>query len=176
VQLGALVLKEALKKVSLRPVVTEALSQFEPDSLKGIGMIDLEKEGYDYNDSLQPIEIDEVIMGNVVGAGQGQNVARQAMIRAGIAKETGAFTVNKVCASGMKAVALATQAIRFGEAEVILAGGMENMSLIPYGLPAARWGAMDCLRFFMDITWVLRRRISPKSTISAEKNRMNWAP
>ena len=141
VQLGALVLKEALKKVSLRPVVTEALSQFEPDSLKGIGMIDLEKEGYDYNDSFQPIEIDEVIMGNVVGAGQGQNVARQAMIRAGIPKETGAFTVNKVCASGMKAVALATQAIRFGEAEVILAGGMENMSLIPYGLPAARWGA-----------------------------------
>jgi acetyl-CoA C-acetyltransferase len=141
VQLGALVLKEALKKVSLRPVVTETLSQFEPDSLKGIGMIDLEKEGYDYNDSFQPIEIDEVIMGNVVGAGQGQNVARQAMIRAGIPKETGAFTVNKVCASGMKAVALATQAIRFEEAEVILAGGMENMSLIPYGLPAARWGA-----------------------------------
>jgi acetyl-CoA C-acetyltransferase len=141
VQLGALVLKEALKKVSLRPVVTEALSQFEPDSLKGIGMIDLEKEGYDYNDSFQPIEIDEVIMGNVVGAGQGQNVARQAVIRAGIPKETGAFTVNKVCASGMKAVALATQAIRFGEADVILAGGMENMSLIPYGLPAARWGA-----------------------------------
>jgi len=141
VQLGALVLKEALKRVSLRPVVTEALSQFEPDSLKGIGMIDLEKEGYDYNDSFRPIEIDEVIMGNVVGAGQGQNVARQAMIRAGIPKETGAFTVNKVCASGMKAVALAAQAIRFGEAEVILAGGMENMSLIPYGLPAARWGA-----------------------------------
>jgi len=141
VQLGALVLKEALKKVSLRPVVTETLSRFEPDSLKGIGMIDLEKEGYDYNDSFRPIEIDEVIMGNVVGAGQGQNVARQAMIRAGIPKETGAFTVNKVCASGMKAVALATQAIRFEEAEVILAGGMENMSLIPYGLPAARWGA-----------------------------------
>jgi len=141
VQLGALVLKEALKRVSLRPVVTEALSQFEPDSLKGIGMIDLEKEGYDYNDSFQPIEIDEVVMVNVVGAGQGQNVARQAMIRAGIPKETGAFTVNKVCASGMKAVALAAQAIRFGEAEVILAGGMENMSLIPYGLPAARWGA-----------------------------------
>jgi len=141
VQLGALVLKEALKKVSLRPVVTETLSRFEPDSLKGIGMIDLEKEGYDYNDSFRPIEIDEVIMGNVVGAGQGQNVARQAMIRAGIPKETGAFTVNKVCASGMKAVALATQAIRFEVAEVILAGGMENMSLIPYGLPAARWGA-----------------------------------
>lgn len=141
VELGALVLKETLKKVNLKPVATDALTQFEPDSLKGIGMIELEKEGYDYDDSFQPIQIDEVIMGNVVGAGQGQNVARQAMIRAGISKETGAFTVNKVCASGMKAVALAAQAIRFGESEVILAGGMENMSLIPYGLPAARWGA-----------------------------------
>ena len=141
VQLGALVLKETLKKVSLRPVATDALTQFEPDSLKGIGMIDLEKEGYDYNDSFQPIQIDEVIMGNVVGAGQGQNVARQAMIKAGISKETSAFTINKVCASGMKAVVLAAQAISFGDAEVILAGGMENMSLIPYALPAARWGA-----------------------------------
>lgn len=141
VQLGALVLKETLKKVSLRPVATEALTQFEPDSLKGIGMIELEKEGYDYNDSFQPIQIDEVIMGNVVGAGQGQNVARQAMIKAGISKETSAFTINKVCASGMKAVVLAAQAISFGDAEVILAGGMENMSLIPYSLPAARWGA-----------------------------------
>ncbi|MCG2777283.1 MAG: acetyl-CoA C-acetyltransferase, partial [Desulfobacterales bacterium] len=141
VQLGALVLKETLKKVSLRPVATEALTQFGPDSLNGIGMIELEKEGYDYNDSFQPIQIDEVIMGNVVGAGQGQNVARQAMIKAGISKETSAFTINKVCASGMKAVVLAAQAISSGDAEVILAGGMENMSLIPYSLPAARWGA-----------------------------------
>ncbi|MFH1933003.1 MAG: acetyl-CoA C-acetyltransferase [Pseudomonadota bacterium] len=141
VQLGALVLKETLKKVGLRPVATDALTQFEPDSLKGIGMIELEKEGYDYNDSFQPIQIDEVIMGNVVGAGQGQNVARQAMIKAGISKETSAFTINKVCASGMKAVVLAAQAISSGDAEVILAGGMENMSLIPYSLPAARWGA-----------------------------------
>jgi len=141
VQLGALVLKETLKKVNLRPVVTDALTQFEPDALKGRGMIDLEKEVYDYDDSLQPVQVDEVIMGNVVGAGQGQNVGRQATIKAGISKETNAFTINKVCASGMKAVALAAQAIRFGEAEIILAGGMENMSLIPYSLPAARWGA-----------------------------------
>jgi acetyl-CoA C-acetyltransferase len=141
VQLGALVLKEALKRANLRPVATDGLTRFEPDRLKGTGMIALEKEGYNYEDSVQPVEIDEVIMGNVVGAGQGQNVARQAMIRAGIAKETGAFTVNKVCASGMKAVALAALAIRSGEADVILAGGMENMSLIPYALPTARWGA-----------------------------------
>lgn len=141
VQLGAVVLRETLKKVGLRPLPTDDLTRFEPDALKGVGMIDLEKEGYDYDDGLQPIKIDEVILGNALGAGQGQNVARQAMIRAGISKEGSAFTVNKVCASGMKAVALAAQAIRYGEAEVILAGGMENMSLIPYALPAARWGA-----------------------------------
>jgi acetyl-CoA C-acetyltransferase len=141
IELGALVLRETLKKVNLKPVATEAITQFDPEGLKGTGMIELEKKGYDYDDSFQPVQIDEVIMGNVVGAGQGQNVARQAMIRAGITKETNAFTVNKVCASGMKAVALATQAIRSGQAEVILAGGMENMSLIPYALPAARWGA-----------------------------------
>lgn len=122
VQLGALVLRETLKKVGLRPVATEALAQFEPDLLKGKGMVDLEKDVYDYDDSLQPVQVDEVIMGNVIGAGQGQNVARQATIKAGIYKETHAFTVNKVCASGMKAVALAAQAIRSGEAEVILAG------------------------------------------------------
>ena len=141
VQLGILVLKETLKKVNLRPVPNEAVTRFEPEALKDLGMIDLEKEGYDYDDSFQPVKIDEVIMGNVVGAGQGQNVSRQATIRAGIPKETPAFTVNKICASGMKALALATQAIRAGEADVVLAGGMENMSLIPYGMPAARWGA-----------------------------------
>ncbi|MCJ7594986.1 MAG: acetyl-CoA C-acyltransferase, partial [Desulfobacterales bacterium] len=141
VQMGALVLKETLKRAGLRPLATEDQSRFAPEILREKGMVDLEKEAYDYDDSLQPIMVDEVIMGNVVGAGQGQNLARQAMIRAGISKEGNAFTVNKVCASGMKAVALATQAIRSGEAEVILAGGMENMSLIPYALPAARWGA-----------------------------------
>jgi acetyl-CoA C-acetyltransferase len=141
VELGALVLKETLKKVGLRPVAGEMTSQSEPEALAGKGMIDLEKSFYDYDDTLAPVVVDEVIMGNVVGAGQGQNVARQAMIRAGIAKESGAFTVNKVCASGMKAVTLAAQAVGCGEADVILAGGMENMSLIPYALPSARWGA-----------------------------------
>jgi acetyl-CoA C-acetyltransferase len=141
VQLGALALKGALKKARLRPVATEDITRFEPDSLKDAGMIELEREAYDYDDSLQPVKIDEVIMGNVVGAGQGQNVARQSLVKAGISKETPAFTVNKVCASGMKAVTLAVQAIRSGEAEVVLAGGMENMSLIPYAAPSARWGA-----------------------------------
>ena len=141
VSLGATVLREALRLVNLRPVVDEAFTRFEPDSQKGIGMIELEKRGYDYKQEFHPVQVDEVIMGNVVGAGQGQNVTRQAMIKAGISKETGAFTVNKVCASGMKAVALAAQSIAAGSADVMLAGGMENMSLIPYVLPAARWGA-----------------------------------
>jgi acetyl-CoA C-acetyltransferase len=141
VELGALVLKGALKKAGLRPVTTEALSRLEPDLLKGKGLVDLEKGFYDYDEALRPIQVDEVIMGNVVGAGQGQNVARQATIKAGIPKETPAFTVNKVCASGMKALSLAVQSIRTGEADVVMAGGMENMSLIPYAIPAARWGA-----------------------------------
>lgn len=141
VDMGALVLKETLKKAGLRPLATDALTAFEPDALRGAGMIELEQKGYAYSDTLQPVQVDEVIMGNVVGAGQGQNVARQAMVRAGISKETSAFSVNKVCASGMKAVALAAQAIRYGEADVVLAGGMENMTRIPYAIPANRWGA-----------------------------------
>ena len=141
VQLGALVLKETLKKADLRPVVTNELERFAPEPLRDMGPVDLEKQAYDYDASLQPVQIDEVIMGNVLPAGQGQNVARQAMIRGGVPKETPAFTINKVCASGMKAVALGAQAINNGEAQVILAGGMENMSLVPYVLPSARWGA-----------------------------------
>ena len=79
-------------------------------------------------------------MGNVLQGGQGQNVARQASIYAGIPEETNAFTVNKICASGMKAIALAAQAIQAGNAEIIVAGGMENMSNAPFILPNARWG------------------------------------
>jgi acetyl-CoA C-acetyltransferase len=141
VSLGSLVLKETLKKLGLRPEISSKLKSFEPDALKGNDMIELEKKGYDYDDSLQPISIDEVIMGNVIGAGQGQNVARQSLIYAGIPKEVNAFTVNKVCASGMKALALAALSIRGGEHDVILAGGMENMSMAPYAINAARWGA-----------------------------------
>ncbi len=141
VTLGSLVLKETLKKLGLRPSVSDGLKGFEPDALKGNGLIELEKKDYDYPDSLQPINIDEVIMGNVIGAGQGQNVARQSLIHAGIPKEVNAFTLNKVCASGMKALALAALSIREGEQDTILAGGMENMSMVPYGMNAARWGA-----------------------------------
>ena len=141
VTLGSLILKETLKKCGLRPFTSQERKSFEPDALKGVGMIELEKNTYDYSDSLQPIEIDEVIMGNVIGAGQGQNVARQATVQAGIPKEVNAFTINKVCASGMKALSLAALAIRDGEKDAILAGGMENMSMAPYALNTARWGA-----------------------------------
>ncbi len=139
--LGATVLRATLKKAGLKPEVSEQQKMLAPDSLKRDDILELEKKSYDYEGGLQPIAIDEVIMGNVIGAGQGQNVARQAMIHAGIPKETPAFTINKVCASGMKALVLAAQSILAGDAEVVLAGGMENMSRIPYAVPSARWGA-----------------------------------
>jgi len=140
VDLGAAVLKETLKSAGLRPVTSEECSRFAPEPLATAGKIKLEQQYDDYDAGSQSIEIDQVIMGNVLGAGQGQNVGRQAMIRAGIPKETSATTVNKLCASGIESVALATNAIRCGDAEVILAGGMESMSRVPYGLAAARWG------------------------------------
>jgi acetyl-CoA C-acetyltransferase len=140
-QLGTVVLKATLKRAGLKPVAGDHQKQYTPDSLQDQGVVELEKEGYDYADDAQPVAIDEVIIGNVIGAGQGQNVARQAMIRAGIPKETPAYVVNKVCGSGLKAVALAAQSILLGENDVVLAGGMESMSLIPYAVPSVRWGA-----------------------------------
>ena len=140
-QLGTLVLKAALKNAGLKPAVNDRLKQFCPDTLKDQGIVDIEKDAFDYDGDLQPVTIDEVIMGNVIGAGQGQNVARQAAIRAGIPKETPAYAVNKVCGSGMKAVALAAQSILLGENDVVLCGGMESMSLIPYAALSVRWGA-----------------------------------
>lgn len=91
--------------------------------------------------ALKPELIDEVIIGNVCGAGLGQNVARQIAIHSGIPETVPAYTVNKVCGSGMKAVSLATLMIGSGEADIIVAGGTENMSQIPYALTDARWGA-----------------------------------
>ena len=85
-------------------------------------------------------EVDEVILGNVLQAGLGQNPARQVAIHAGVPQETPAVTVNKVCASGLKSVMLAAQAVLLGDAEVVIAGGLENMSQAPYALPSARWG------------------------------------
>lgn len=85
-------------------------------------------------------QLDEVVFGCVLQASQGQNVARQAMIRAGIPQEVTAFTINKVCASGLRSVSLAAQIIKAGDADIVLAGGMENMSRAPYALEQARYG------------------------------------
>jgi len=89
---------------------------------------------------IEAAEVEEVIMGNVLQAGQGQNPARKAAILAGIPQEIPSWTLNKVCGSGMKAVHVAAQIIKSGDAEVVVAGGMENMSLAPYLLPRARQG------------------------------------
>lgn len=140
-QLGSIVIKESLKKIGLKPSVSAEVCGYGPEALKADGVIELEKKYADWDANAKEVNVDEVIMGNVVQAGQGQNVARQAMIYAGLPKEVNAFTVNKVCASGMKSLALAAQAIKAGDADVIIAGGMENMSQIPYYLPSARWGA-----------------------------------
>ena len=85
-------------------------------------------------------QVDEVILGNVVTAGEGQAPARQAALGAGLPQSVACMTINKVCGSGMKAVMLADQAIRAGDAEVVVAGGMENMSMAPFYLPKARYG------------------------------------
>lgn len=113
-------------------------------SLKDISAVDLgslviknaiERAG------LEPEQVDEVIMGNVLGAGLGQNVARQMSVHAGVPVTVPAFTINKVCGSGLKAVQLAVQAVLCGDAEVVVAGGAENMSQAPYILPNQRWGS-----------------------------------
>jgi acetyl-CoA C-acetyltransferase len=140
VELGALVINEALKRAGLRPESGDELLSYGADALKPDGTIELEKRHHDYDSSLRPVQVDEVIMGNVLQGGQGQNTARQACINAGIRKETPAFTVNKVCASGLKAITLGAEAIMLGEADVVVAGGMECMSTAPYLLPRARWG------------------------------------
>ena len=89
---------------------------------------------------VSPDHVDEVIMGNVVSAGEGQNPARQAAVGAGIPYSVGAFTVNKVCGSGLKAVMLAAQSIKAGDCDVVAAGGMESMSNSPYLVKNLRWG------------------------------------
>ena len=91
--------------------------------------------------NITPGQLDEVIIGNVLGAGLGQNIARQISVAAGAGYETPAMTLNKVCGSGLRAVTLAAQIISLGDADIILAGGTENMSQSPYLMKSARWGA-----------------------------------
>jgi acetyl-CoA C-acetyltransferase len=141
IKLGAIAIREVLKKVHLKPIVKKELLEVAPDAFKWTGLTELEKSHHQWDESFEGVQVDEVIMGNVLQAGQGQNPSRQAMIYAGIPKETNAFTINKVCASGLKAIALGAQSILTGEAEVVVAGGMENMSQVPYAFPQGRWGA-----------------------------------
>jgi len=141
VKLGSIPIREVLRKVGLKPVTKKEVLEVAPDAFKGMGLTDLEKSHYQWDGAKGEVHVDEVIMGNVLVAGQGQNPARQAMIYGGIPKETNAFTVNKVCASGLKAIALGVQSIQLGEADVVVAGGMENMSQVPYAFPQGRWGA-----------------------------------
>ena len=144
-QLGSKVICELLKRNGLRPVPPKENAAFQPKFLKQ-GITELEKKFYTWNEASREVAVDEVIMGNVLQAGQGQNVARQAAVYSGLPKEVPAYTVNKVCASGLKAISLGAQAIMTETANVIIAGGMENMSNTPYALPRARWG------YKMDVT------------------------
>jgi len=140
VDLGAAVIKAVLQRQSLKPVVSSEMGALAPDKLQDDGLVELEERYQDWPTEARGITVDEVVMGNVLQAGQGQNTTRQAMIRAGLPKETPAFTVNKVCGSGLKAIAVGAASIATGQAEVIVAGGMENMSQVPMALPKARWG------------------------------------
>ena len=112
-----------------------ALKDFSASQLGGIVIKEVVKRA-----DIKPKDVNEVIMGNVVSAGLGQNVARQAAISAGMPYEVGAFHVDKVCGSSLKAVVLAAQAIKCGDADVVVAGGMESMTNCPYALPKARFG------------------------------------
>ncbi len=140
VDLGAAVLKDVLMRTGLRAVPSDVMEQATADKLKNKGLTDLEKRHQAWDAAHRPVVVDEVIMGNVLQAGQGQNTARQAMIQAGYPKETPAFTVNKVCGSGLKSIALGAEAIMSGRAAVVVAGGQESMSTAPMSLPQARWG------------------------------------
>jgi acetyl-CoA C-acetyltransferase len=101
---------------------------------------------------IKPEQVDEVIFGNVITGGLGQNPARQASIKAGLPIECTAMTINIVCGSGLKAVALAANQIKAGEAEIVVCGGMENMSAAPYAIPSARWGARMGNSKMVDLT------------------------
>ncbi|WP_163192860.1 acetyl-CoA C-acetyltransferase [Clostridium thermarum] len=131
-----------MREVVIVSAVRTAIGSFG-GSLKDIPAVDLGalviKEAVN-RAGIKPEMVNEVIMGNVLQAGLGQNPARQAMIKAGLPVEVSAMTINKVCGSGLRAVSLAAQLIKAGDADIVVAGGMENMSRAPYVLDSARWG------------------------------------
>ncbi|MEN6466790.1 MAG: acetyl-CoA C-acetyltransferase [Syntrophaceae bacterium] len=140
VELGRLVIREAIIRAGLRPITPSDIKGFRPAVFGNFEMTELQKKHYDYDSSLTPVYFDEVVMGNVLNAGLGQNPPRQSAIYAGLPEETNVFTVQKVCASGMRAIISAAQIIKAGDADIMVAGGMENMSNVPMALPDARWG------------------------------------
>ncbi len=131
-------MKEVVITSAVRTAIGNFLGALSPFSATELGGKVIEEAIK--RSKIQKEEVDEVIMGNVLPYGLGQNPARQAMIKAGLPMSSGALTINKVCGSGLKAVMLAAQVIMAGDAEVIVAGGMENMSRVPYYLENARTG------------------------------------
>ncbi len=140
VELGRTVIEGLFDKIDARPSITENRRVCRPEKFSEVEKCPIEQEYRDWDESLQSLDIDEVIMGNVLQGGQGQNPARQAAITAGLPREVPAFSVNKVCASGMKAVTLAAEKIESGNGEAVIAGGFESMTNAPYLLPNNRWG------------------------------------
>ena len=130
--------KKVVVVAAKRSAVGSFGGQFKDVSAVELGVQVLKSVMKEIN--LDPTMVDEVILGNVIGAGLGQNVARQVSIHAGIPDTVPAYTVNKVCGSGMKTVTLASAMIALGEADIVVAGGTENMSQVPYILRDARWG------------------------------------
>ena len=132
-----------MKEVVIASACRSALGSYG-GSLKGVPAVDfgatvaadaIKRAG------IEPDQVEQLIFGNVLQAGLGQNPARQVALKAGLPVTTPAFTINIVCGSGLRAVALAASLIKAGEADIIVAGGTENMSAAPYVMPAARWGA-----------------------------------
>lgn len=131
-----------MREVVIASAVRTAIGTFG-GSLKDIPAVDLGalviKEAVN-RAGIKPELVNEVVMGNVIQAGLGQNVARQSAVKAGIPIEIPAMTINMVCGSGLRSVALAAQMIKAGDCDVVVAGGMENMSRAPYALETTRWG------------------------------------
>lgn len=131
-----------MKKVVIASAVRTALGSFG-GSLKDVTAVEMGRivvEEAIKRANVEKDQVNELVFGNVLQAGLGQNVARQVSVAAGIPIETPSYTINKVCGSGLKAVALAAQSILAGDAEIVVAGGTENMSRAPYALEKARWG------------------------------------
>ena len=131
-----------MREVVIVSAVRTALGSFG-GSLKDVPAVDLGAtviQDAIKRAGIKPEMVEEVLMGNVIQAGLGQNTARQAAIKAGLPNEVPAMTLNKVCGSGLRAVSLAAQMIKAGDADIVVAGGMESMSRAPFALDTARWG------------------------------------